>query len=169
MAHFWQCHGWQSTWNDFELRRTFWPANHESLAGHFEISPDIYVWRKGKLSADIFNILTDRQLKYNGLLKCAARCNFSVGHFAQFPLQNFRREFTPSPDIWNFRRTCPARPADLTYSGFVKVEGHNHWNVARRFPWGGLSSLSSCCPERNWNTVGIQEPLPLIDLWSPLP
>ncbi len=37
----------QSTLNDFELRRTFWPANHESLAGHFEISLDIYVrWKR---------------------------------------------------------------------------------------------------------------------------
>ncbi len=44
----------QSTWNDFELRRTFWPANHESLAGHFEILPDIYVRRKRKPSPDIF-------------------------------------------------------------------------------------------------------------------
>ncbi len=48
-------------------------------------------------------------------LKCPARCNFFAEPFAQSPLAgNFvRREFTPSLDIWNFRQTCPASPADF--------------------------------------------------------
>ena len=78
-------------------RRTLWdfaghlcPAKKKTFAGHF----------------------------YKGLLKCPARCNFFAGHFAQFPLAGHfvRREFTTSPDIWKIRPTCPARPADLTYS-----------------------------------------------------
>ena len=44
--------------------------------------------------------------------------NFFAGHFAQFPVAGHFvwREFTPSPDIWNFRQTCLAKPAHLTYS-----------------------------------------------------
>ncbi len=89
--------------NDFEIRRTFWPANHRSLVGHFEIAPDISC-RKRKPLQDIFYIQTEK-------------CNFFTGYFAQFPLPGHfvRQEFTPSPDIWNFRRS-PARPADFAYS-----------------------------------------------------
>ena len=108
---------WQSTWNVFELCWTFCPANYGSLAGHFGILPDI---SKKENLCRIF--LTFRQtflLYIKALLKCLARCNFFVIHFAQFHLARHfvRREFTPSPDIRNFRRTCPARPADFTYSG----------------------------------------------------
>ena len=35
------------------------------------------------------------------------------------PSNGVWREFTPSPDIWNFCRTCPARPADFAYSVFL--------------------------------------------------
>ena len=85
-------------------------------------------------------------MKYNGLLKCTVRCNVFTRHFAPFPLAGHfvQREFTPSPDLWKFRRTCPARPADLTYSEmsiffsrrawFHRVGGPRHQTIYWELP-----------------------------------
>ncbi len=89
----------QSTWNDFELRLTFWPANHESLSGHFDISPDIYVRRKRKPSPDIFNIQTDN---WNAISLLDILLNLFAGHFAQFPLAD---KMSPSPSPLPLHRT----------------------------------------------------------------
>ncbi len=50
------------------------------------------------------------------LLNCPMICNFYTRHFAQFPLskQHFRREFTPSLHIWNFRQILRFRRTFLT-------------------------------------------------------
>ena len=107
---------WQRTWNDFELRRTFWPANHESLAGHFEISSDIYVRWKRKPSPDIFNI-SSPDILLNFLLP-------DILSGENWPL---RRTFEISPDMW---------PADLTYSAdrhtvskLINYYTHHIWDV----------------------------------------
>ncbi len=91
----------QSKLNDFELRRTFWPANYESLAGHFEILPDIYVRRKRKPSLDIFNRQTIEISSPDILLYFLSPDNLSG---EKLPLRQTFEIFA-------------GRPADLTYSG----------------------------------------------------
>ncbi len=56
----------QSMRNHFELRRTFCPADHQSLAGHFEILLDISCPVKKK--------------------KTGHFQRSALGHFAQFPI-----------------------------------------------------------------------------------
>ena len=47
-------------------------------------------------------------------MKCLANIKFFAGHFV-------RRDETPSPDIFKIRRTCPASPANFSYSACQSV------------------------------------------------
>ncbi len=98
---------------------SLFPISTQSMWNDFE-PPDILT---GEPWISRRTFLTFRQtIEIKANTQCNARFiwsnkHFFVGHFAQFPLAGHfvRQDFTPF-DTWNFCRTCPARPSDLTYS-----------------------------------------------------